>query len=85
MLVHSLRIGDRVVRKADGCLMEVVSIRPAGRKRMAAYCASGPAEQRTVSRYFSSQIEKARGPNRMAQTVALWMARTHTAIEEMSN
>jgi hypothetical protein len=60
MLVRSLRIGDHVVRKSDGCRMIVVSIRPAGQHRMAAYCAHGEGEQYEVSRYFSYQIEKAR-------------------------
>ncbi len=52
-------IGDRVVAKADGREMEVVSVRLAGACKAAIYCAWGPrGSHRAIRRFLPHQIEK---------------------------
>lgn len=52
-------IGDRVVAKADGREMEVVSVRLAGSGKAAIYCAWGPrGSHRVIRRFLPHQIEK---------------------------
>lgn len=52
-------IGDRVIAKADGREMEVVSVRLAGSGKTAIYCAWGPrGSHRVIRRFLPHQIEK---------------------------
>lgn len=60
-------IGDRVVAKSDGHVMNVVSIRPAGTNRMAVYCAWGPDGHRVIKRFLPGEIDKVPRPDRAGQ------------------
>lgn len=52
-------IGDRVLAKADGRTMDIVSIRASGSKRTVVYCAWGPTGHRVIQLFQPEQIQKA--------------------------